>query len=255
MTPDITIGTLIYRSMTYAKSVYESLVEFTPHLHDGRAELLYVVNDPEPGFYDRFREWADALNPAPRYRLLTNPTRSREWLFERGYGAPEYIHRVYRAWNACVVDAWGDTCVLVNSDHLFSPRWLECLLAHLNHNDRRLVCCQAVDVDGFNGCYQVEFGRSPATFDKAGFLKFVEQHRQPGVCRPGGVYMPVAFRRKYAIEAGLYPEGNLCAGRFRRISQFGDAAFFDRMQERLGIEHCTAMDSIVFHIREGEMKE
>jgi hypothetical protein len=245
--PRISIAALIYRSRQFADSVYQSLQEFTPMLASGEAEFFFVANDPEPALLSflESRSYPHVVQRNPRY--------SEQRLFEHGYAVPEYISRVYRGWNRAILES-AEICVLVNSDHLFSPRWLESLLAPLLENEKLLVCSQAVELPGFGGAWPVDFGRTLSDFRKQEFLEFVEQNRQPGV-RPGGVYMPVAFHRKYAIGAGLYPEGNLHGGSYQKVAKFGDAAFFERMAERYDIQHCTAMDSVVYHLRQAELEE
>lgn len=244
----ISIASLIYRLPTFADSVWQSLHEFTPMLASGEARFFFVANDPEPELLRHLQ-----LKGYPHV-VQINPRYTEAELFAQGYGWPEYISRVYRGWNRAVLES-DETCVLVNSDHLFSPNWLENLLAHLDANEKQLVCCQSVEVPGFGGAWPVDFGRTPDTFRKAEFQQLVAERSQPGELRRGGVYMPVAFRRKFAIDAGLYPEGNLHSGAYDRIWLYGDADFFIRMQGRLGIRHVTALDSIVYHFCEGEMNE
>lgn len=57
-----------------------------------------------------------------------------------------------------------------------------------------------------------------------------------------------------AERVGLYPEGNICSDRFEKIRQFGDVAFFEKLAVH-GVEHFTAQDSVVYHLKEGEMDE
>ena len=250
--PRISIAALIYRSTRFADSVWESLHEFTPELHDltSDVEFFFVANDAEPHLLKHLH-WQDYPHVAHH-----NRRHSEEWLFAQGYAKPEYISRVYAGWNRAIMES-DEICVLVNSDHLFSPGWLPELLAPLLANDKLIVCSQSVeppDCD-FNGAWSMDFGRTPATFRKAEFLEYAAANRQPGVMRSGGVYMPCAFYRKYAIGAGLYPEGNLHGGSYDKIAKSGDTALFERMHERYGIEHVTAMGSIVYHFHEGEMRE
>ena len=49
---------------------------------------------------------------------------SDDELFALGYGAPEYMSRVYRGYNEGIRAAAGDYVVLINSDNYFSPDWL-----------------------------------------------------------------------------------------------------------------------------------
>jgi glycosyltransferase involved in cell wall biosynthesis len=250
--PRISIAALIYRSTRFADSVYASLQEFTPWLQDpeARTRFFFVLNDPEKGLLGHIMQkgYPWVMHHVPK------PWLTEDELFAQGYGTPEYISRVYRAWNHAIMHG-DEICVLVNSDHIFSPNWLENLIRPLLENPRQLVCSQAIELPGFNGAWPVDFGRKLDTFRKDEFLEFVEANKQPGVVRPSGVYMPVAFYRHFAIGAGLYPEGNLHGGRYDKIAKFGDAAFFERMEEKYNIQHVTAMDSIVYHFREAERLE
>jgi hypothetical protein len=227
--PRISIAALIYRSTKFADSVWESAHEHTPELATGEAEFYFVANDAtwtvkkhlSGGQHGDGRRFKHFVQDNRRYTEIE--------LFNWGYAAPEYISRVYRGWNRAILES-AEICVLVNSDHVFSPGWLTPLVRALDENPRRLVCSQAIELPGFGGAWPVDFGRTLSTFRKQEFLDYAREHAQAGVIRPGGVFMPVAFKRRLAIEAGLYPEGNLHAGRYDKVRKYGDAEFFDRMR-------------------------
>lgn len=63
--------------------------------------------------------------------------------------------------------------------------------------------------------------------------------------------MPCLLYRDVAVLAGLYPEGNIAGKSFSEVKRYGDEAFYDRLK-RFGVEHITAKDSIVYHLKEGE---
>lgn len=257
----ISIAALVYRSTRFADSVVESLVENTPGLSlspaltepaESGVRFFFVANDPEPQLVSHL------IGKKYPWVLNRNRRQSEGELFRQGYATPEYISRVYRGWNVSILHG-DEICVLVNSDHIFSPGWLDPLIRALLENEKQFVCSQTIELPGrqFGGAWQSDFGQTPDAFAsrKQEFLDFVAANRQPGVVRPSGVFMPVAFWRKYAIGAGLYPEGNLHGGSYGKVAKFGDAAFFERAAERYGVEHVTAMDSIVYHFGEGEMRE
>jgi hypothetical protein len=102
----------------------------------------------------------------------------------------------------------------------------------------------------FPGALHGEFGSSATTFDEEAFLAFVTRTKRTGL-ELGGAYMPSLFHRDVAIEAGLYPCGNVAGGSFEEVARYGDEAFFDRL-DSLGVKHFTALDSISYHLKEGE---
>jgi hypothetical protein len=248
----ISIVSLIYASPLYADAVFNSISRNTPLGKD--CAFYFVANDPTEALLAHLK-----LRGYP-YRLHLNPERPSEAeLFERGIGAPAYLHGVYRAWNYAVESAPGDEVCLVNSDMMFSPRWLENLMKHLA--DDTIVCSQLVERNHprhgvFPGAYERDFGSSPDKFDETSFQAFAARHRtiSPDMVRRDGGYSPLLCRKRILLEAGGYPEGNLHDGtRFENIGEYGDAALIRKLAER-GVRHITAMDSIVYHFKEGEME-
>jgi len=189
------------------------------------------------------------------YQHIVNVNRryADDELFALGYGAPEYIGRVYRGYNEGIRAAAGDYVVLINSDNAFSPDWLENLL---KYSDRtHVISSTLVERDHpvfsvFPGAIHGEFGDSPDTYDEAAFLAFAKRIRKTGL-QAGGAYMPALFHRDIAIEAGLYPCGNIAGASFEDVVRSGDEAFFDVLSA-LGVDHYTALDSISYHLKEGE---
>ena len=243
----VSIISLIYQSASLADWVHHSVHRFTPMIGRGEAEFFFVANDSTPGLLAHLhgRGYRHIVNVNQRY--------SEEELFAHGYGTPEYISRVYRGYNEGVRAAAGDYVVLVNSDNAFSPDWLENLL---KYSDRSRVICSTIverehPVFGvFPGAVHGEFGGDPVTFDETAFLAFAATIRKTGL-KAGGAYMPTLFHRDIAIEAGLYPCGNVAGARFDEVARCGDEAFFDVLGS-LGVGHYTALDSIVYHLKEGE---
>lgn len=246
----ISIASLIYKSKKYADWIYDSVHEFTPHLRRHEAEFFFVANDATPAVLRHL-----AAEGYPHY-VNDNPKRTEAELFAMGYGWPEYIHRVYRGWNSAIVSAAGEIVVLVNSDNFFSPDWLENLLKYLSPTT--IVCSKLVERNHpkygvFPGAYHAEFGSRPDDFDRDAFVQFVEAHKKTGL-EKGGAFMPCAFHKRRAVEAGLYPEGNIAGKTFRDVAAHGDQVFVQRLA-RIGVRHVTALDSIVYHLKEGEMDE
>lgn len=243
----VSIVSLIYQSARLADWVYESVQKFTPMLHRGEAEFLFVANDPTAGLVRHLEE--------RRYPHIVNINRrySDEELFAQGYGTPEYMSRVYRGYNEGIRAAKGDYVVLVNSDNYFSPDWLENLL---KYSDRgRVITSTLVEREHpvfsvFPGAVHGEFGDSPDTFDEAAFLSFAARIRKTGL-EADGAYMPALLHRDIAMEAGLYPCGNIAGESFSEVVGYGDEAFYGTLR-LLGVKHFTALDSISYHLKEGE---
>lgn len=231
------IASLIYRSPRYADAVWDSAHEFTPELHDGRARFFFVANDPTDALLAHLQ--------ARRYPHVVqrNEHLSDERLRELGFDPPEYIRRVYQGWNRAIIES-DNRLVLVNSDCMFSPGWFHALIEPLCEG--RAVCSKLVERDHlkysvFPGAFRGEFGDHPDRFWKDDFLAFADQVRREGT-EPGGAYMPCAMYRATAISAGLYPEGN-------PKGKYGDAVLFSKL------DHVTALASVVYHFKEGEMSE
>ena len=243
----VSIVSLIYQSAALADWVHHSVHKFTPRISRGEAEFFFVANDPTPGLVAHLveRGYPHEVNINKRY--------SDEELFALGYGAPEYMSRVYRGYNHGIWRARGDYVVLVNSDNYFTPDWLENLLKYADRS--RVVTCLLVEREHpvfsvFPGAVHGEFGDSVATFDEAAFLSFAAGIRKTGL-EAGGAYMPALLHRDIAIEAGLYPCGNVAGGSFTDVVRYGDEAFFHVLSS-MGVRHYTALDSVSYHLKEGE---
>jgi len=243
----VSIVSLIYQSASLADWVYDSVHRFTPMIARGEAEFFFVANDPHPAL---LRHLGDR---GYRYIVNMNERHSNEELFALGYAGPEHMSRVYRGYNEGIREARGDYVVLVNSDNFFSPDWLENLL---KYSDRaRVISSTLVERNHptfsvFPGALHGEFGATADTFDEAAFLAFTARTKKTGLER-GGAYMPSLFHKDVALEAGLYPSGNVAGDTFDDVLRFGDEDFFARL-EALGVSHFTALDSISYHLKEGE---
>ena len=285
---EISIASLIYKSTRFADAVYESINEHTPQLRSQGAEFYFVANDATRNVIDHLKR------KCYKHYVNVNPVLTPDRLRKNGFAPPEYIRRVYRGYNFGIRKARGEIVVLVNSDNFFSPNWLESLLKHLTR-DRivcsQLVERKHPKYAIFPGAYHAEFGNHPDNFRKSDFVDYCQKTAIEGI-RDGGAYMPCAFHKDLAMRVGLYPEGNVLvrnAWHFSlyRSAQFpgegywsrklkrlkiimwrnlrsyfnrttsimtGDAYFFDKLA-RLGVKHVTALDSLVYHLKEGEMDE
>jgi glycosyltransferase involved in cell wall biosynthesis len=246
----ISIATLIYRSKKFADWVYESLYESTPYLQRNEAEFYFVANDPTDDLLAHLEQ------KGYRHYVNYNGVLTAEQLFKMGYGEPEYIHRVYRGWNKAILHAAGQIVVLVNSDNYFAPDWLENLLKYSSPEvviSSKLVERSHPKYAIFPGAYQGEFGNHPDNFEGGAFRDFCNMKRITGI-EAGGAYMPCMFYKDAALRVGLYPEGNIAGESFDEVVNYGDRVFFEKLA-RIGVQHFTALDSLVYHLKEGEMDD
>lgn len=243
--PKVSIVCMIYKSPQYADWVYRSVMEFTPMIARGEAEFFFVANDPTDQLVKHLKKQGYPFVLALHERL------SPEQLAEKGLENREYLNRVYQAWNQAILHAKGQMVCLLNSDNYVSPDWLENLLKYADFD--KFVVPQLVEprhhLPVFWCAYHGEFGSTVADFKKEGFLEFADIHRITGI-KYGGVYQPCLFYKDVAIYAGFYPEGNLQAPSGEITT--GDKEFLLRLN-KIGIKHITALDSIVYHMGEGEM--
>ncbi len=235
---------LIYKSPAYADSVFDSFHKNTPGV-----EFLFIANDPEPELLQHLDDRG--------YQYVVNrnePVLGDQGLDELGFDPPEYIRRVYQGWNRAVMEAATEYIVLVNSDHRFTPGWLDSLMETASPTrmvsplsiepKHRVRKCVFSDQANGTGAINGEFGHDPSKFNSDGFRAMADNKRAK-IYTKGGVYQPVVMHRQTVIDAGLYPEGN-------PKGTFGDRALFEVLAGR-GVEHVTYHDSVVYHFQEGEM--
>ena len=246
----VSIICLIYRSTKLADWVWDSIQKYTPMVRRGEAEFIFVANDPTDDLLSHLQR--------KKYPFVVhrNDKISEQDLFKKGYAGPEYISRVYKGYNQGILNAKGERIVLINSDNYFSDDWLENLLKYSTF--KNIVCSQIVEPGHekhhfFPTALRADFGRTPDTFRADDFVAYALQHKKTGL-KEGGAYMPCLMWRELAYYVGLYPEGNLAGLDFNDVIRYGDEAFYDKMA-RLGVRHVTALDSLVYHLKEGEKDE
>jgi hypothetical protein len=227
------IASLIYKSTAYADAVYASAREFSPG-----HRFFFVANDATD----------EVLAHLARKGYPFVVQENAKPADMDGWDPPEYIRRVYMGWNRAILES-DEQCILVNSDCMFSPGWDHALLSRLWPTT--VVCSKIVERKHpkhgvFSHAYECDFGDHPSRFDRDGFLDFAARISRRETS-PAGAFMPCALHRSVAIHCGLYPEGN-------RNQNYGDREFFARLAQH-GVEHVTALDSIVYHFKEGEMRE
>ncbi|MEG0577553.1 MAG: hypothetical protein RR500_06800 [Bacilli bacterium] len=247
---EISIICLIYKSPKLADMVYESIKKYTPMLETGEAEFFFVANDPTESLVNHLE------NKGYSYFVKNNKKLTDKELFKQGYAKPEYIRRVYEGYNYGITIAKGKRVVLINSDNFFSEDWLENLIKYSEY--KNIVCSTLVEPGHpehgvFPGAIEQNFGNTVETFKENDFQKFANKIRKTGIKRDGA-YMPCLFYKDVAIQAGLYPLGNIAGEDFETVKQYGDMNFYEKLSS-FGIEHFSALDSIVYHLKEGEKDE
>jgi hypothetical protein len=234
---DVTICSLIYKSSEYADFLLRGIKKWTPKGYS----FYFIANDPTD---ELLRHMENNKIPFFLHRNK-NPA---EW----------YIPCVYRAWNYAVEKCETPIIVLLNSDMYPSPKWLEGLLKYLN--EETVVTSTLIEpahragLPVFQGMFKGNFGISPKTFNEQAFLEEAERIRWEGVRRNPGPYMPLAIYKDVFIKAGKFPEGNLGGTGLSNPGISGDKIFFDKL-EIMGVKHLVSMESIVYHIKEGEESE
>jgi len=245
----VSIICLVYKSPKLFEFMYKSLIDHTPMMQTGEAELVLVANDPSKELLNYLDE--KKIN----YILNVNKIYSQEEFFEQGYSKPEYISRVYRGYNNGIFNAKGDLIVLINSDHFFSDDWLENLIKF--HTFDSVVSSQLIEPPSslnFPSAIIKDLGSDVDSFNYEGFRDFSSKVKLTGIYS-GGAYMPCLMSKDIAILNGYYPEGNLNNGNSYEITlRTGDEFFFDKLASN-GILHFTSQDSIVYHLKEGELRD
>jgi len=254
----VSIVALIYKSPLYADFVYEQVHRYTPMIMTGDAEFFFVANDASDEVIQHL-----VKKNYPFIKHI-NEKLSEEELFKRGIGSPEYLHRVYRAWNRCILEAKHEYICLINSDNGFSQNWLENLLKHVDKNTvvSSLLIERGHEIIGhfpaeLNGTGSIVYncGKTPVLYDENKFIEYVNNNKDIHYNKisVGGVYMPILFNKESAIEVGLYPEGNIAGSSFHDVIDYGDRVFLRKLKDK-NIKHITAWDSFSYHFQQGEME-
>ena len=179
-------------------------------------------------------------------------------IFENDNPNEYYINRVYRAYNHGIITSRYDNICMVNSDNAFTRNWMSNLLYH--HNGINIPSPFLVESGkrGFGPkAISKNFGRSPATYDAKAFEEYADSIRM-NMTKPNGLYVAL-FEKQRLIDAGLYPEGNIYdtgVGMFGgRFIESSDMFLFRKLQTEFGMKHITVLNSIMYHIQEGEKDE
>lgn len=244
MTKKIEIIALIYRSVAYLQFIVDQLRSDACKAEGWDVGFRIVANDATP-------EVLQALKDLQVVHTTYYDAKPDDY----------YLNRVYRAWNFAGKTTAYPHFVFVNSDSAFGPKWLENLLKH--YDEHTLPCSMFFEsgkmASGYPGMTK-NFGMHPREFRKQEWEKFaskwVTDHEDETV--EGGMYMPYPISREFFSATGGYPEGNLYHNGVGTLGHFvmsGDKYYFERLKNEFGMQHFTAMDSVFYHIQEGEKDE
>jgi GT2 family glycosyltransferase len=248
----VTIICLIYRSPEFAKGLYEKLLAVTPTLVSGESKFYFVANNANSR---TLRYLKSKQIPFVEFRKTTLSNEEHKAL---GFATPEYIGRVYAAYNFGIENCSTSHVVLINSDMVFSYGWLEELLAHKNEN--AIVSCTLVErkhpkfFSVFPGAVEKNFGSSFRNLDWDNWLKFSSNFStKKSHLTPGGPYMPALFKKVWFQEITFYPEGNmrLPDSEYEKVHLYGDEFLFNEFA-KAGISHVTTSNALCYHFKEGE---
>lgn len=248
---NVTIISLIYCSPEYAIGLYKRLIEVTPALKSGEAEFYFVANNANQKTLDAIR-----FHQIP-YMEFNPPVLSDLEHEKLGFAKPEYIGRVYAAYNYGIKKSKTPLVVLINSDMVFSENWLENLIKL--DDGESIVSCTLVErrhpkFGVFPGAIEANFGSSFRNLDWGKWKEFSRNYIQMEIpISSGGPYMPALFHKSWFEEYSFYPEGNIRIHEkpYSEVSMYGDEYLFSTFQ-RFGIRHISASSSLCYHFKEGE---
>ena len=248
MKKNIEVISLIYKSVDYLKFICDQFKSDNFKVDGWDVRTRIVANDPTPEVLHYLK------NQDLPFLVYYDPK-------------PEdfYLNRVYRCWNYAGRTSVFDNICFVNSDMMFSPKWLDNLLKH--HDGNNIPCSRLVESGKLrSGSYGLEkdFGKHPKNMRQEEFNKYAETISEKNMINPKGLYMPCVFETNKFINSGMYPEGNIFIQDNKLVSGYpndrpvymsGDDFFFRKLEQMYGMRHITVFDSIVYHIQEGEKDE
>jgi glycosyltransferase involved in cell wall biosynthesis len=260
---------LIYKSVNWLKFVYKQFHKYTK-LNEGD-EFYFVANDACPDVLTYLKD-----NNINHYIHNNTEEQKKEW----------YINNVYRAWNKGAKKAMGDYIIFLNSDMAFSKDWNINLINKINNNN--CVNSRLIERGPPNGLptmigghgIEKNFGNNYNDYDEKGFIEMAEQIKSKKLIEKG-LYMPMIIKKEHLEYINYYPEGNITIDNFDKLKLCpldkikifnynyatqddvykkglgcvpGDKVLMYNLS-KIGIQHYTSMDSIVYHFQQGEMSE
>jgi hypothetical protein len=160
-----------------------------------------------------------------------------------------YINRVYRAWNAGVLEAPTPWVIMLNTDMWGSRGWIDELMALKKFDPKTVPTSLLVESGRLESGmpeHVKDFGKNPMEFKKDEFLKHADSIRQLTEIESGRLFMPILVDRQEFMDIGQYPEGN-------PPGTTGDKDLIRRYSEA-GYKHTTCLGSVVYHVQLGEQE-
>lgn len=246
-TVEITTVGLAYKSVPHFHNL---AYELSTVWSDDVIDCLVVANDPTTSVIEaidcivRGGPPLDHIRERTRFVVYRDP-KPDDW----------YLARVYRAWNYALSLVETSHVILMNSDMIGTKGWVNALVKHYKPNT--IICSRLIQRRMLAGnMIGGDFGTIPNV--QIGELEtFAKVESRPRL-EEGGFFQPCLAATDDLLKCGGFPEGNVKMperkvvhepARPRTSVMGGDAYHF----HRIGIEHYTAYDSLVYHEYEGEM--
>ena len=247
---EITIVALVYQSPQYARGFYKHLRRSTPELENGTADFYFIANNANSATLRTLRK-----ERIPHYELEL-PVLSNEDHALQGFAAPEYLGRVYEAYNFGVLRSSTDLILLLNSDMVMSSGWLPKMLELVTHNtvlSPTLVERKHPKFGVYPGAIQADFGSSFRSFKWRRWEKFSTPLLQTQVVDKKNLpYMPSLVRKVWFEKLGGFPQGNIQGpSGYNSVASYGDEYFFEKLRQG-GISHKSVDGVFCYHFKEGE---
>lgn len=157
----------------------------------------------------------------------------------------------YGSWNRGATHATSPWLVFATDDQYFAPHWDTQLAAAWQ--PKRLVAGRLVEpgiIPVWRTNFQQDFGVTPASFDKAAFIKWCAKRQDKGFVEDG-FFIPLLISRQDFEDLGRYPT----AGQFGTSSATSnDIRFVEHAQEQ-GYQFGTAAGSYSYHFQASSWKK
>ena len=222
---EVTLVVLVYRSLRWLDWCMEGVERAATNI---KYRWHVVANDATPD-------------------VLADPRINLEYTNDNP--AEFYINRVYRAWNAGVIEAPTQSVVMLNTDMWPSDGWLDELVAIKRSNPMTVPTSLLIESGRLESAmpeWVHDFGRNPDEFKVEEFARKAAEIHNPGLMTPGKLFMPILVDRQEFIDIGMYPEGN-------PDGTTGDKDLI-RRYNKAGYKHVTAHGSVVYHVQLGEQE-
>jgi hypothetical protein len=240
MNKRVEVVALIFKSLDYLELIYDELKSDKCVVDGWEVGVRIVANDATEPILKRLKEL-----DIP-YSIYNDPK-------------PDdyYLNRVYRCWNYAGESSEYENICFVNSDMVFSEKWLDNLLKH--HDGTNIPTSRLVESGKMrSGTHGVSHncGRHPKHIHRDVWNQVVNQLSTDEV-HEGGLFMPCILEKSRFLESGKYPEGNIYKDGIGTLHphgtiQSGDDWYFKKLENEYGMKHITIFDSLVYHIQEGE---